>query len=133
MPSFSNFSLQRLESCDPLLILLFNEIVKHFDCRVLEGHRSRTMQLALYEEGKTKVKFSKHNYSPSLAVDVAPYPIDWNDTPRFYMFGGYVLGTADQMGVAVRWGGDWDGDKETADQNFMDLVHFELVSDVGLV
>jgi len=126
MPSFSEYSLRNLETCDALLVALFTEVIKHYDCRVLEGFRSETLQLSLYESGATRVKFGKHNYYPSQAADVAPYPIRWNDTERFYMFGGYVLGCADQMGIGIRWGGDWDGDTQVQDQNFMDLVHFEL-------
>jgi hypothetical protein len=29
--------------------------------------------------------------------------------------------------VRVRWGGDWDGDFETKDNKFDDLVHFEIL------
>ena len=43
----------------------------------------------------------------------------------FYYFGGFVLGTAQEMGVGIRWGGDWDGDRVITDQGFDDLVHFE--------
>jgi hypothetical protein len=30
------------------------------------------------------------------------------------------------MGIKIRWGGDWDMDTETKDNNFDDLVHFEI-------
>ena len=43
----------------------------------------------------------------------------------FYYFGGFVLGTAQEMGLDIRWGGDWDGDRSISDQSFDDLVHFE--------
>lgn len=48
------------------------------------------------------------------------------DLGRFYYFGGYVLGRADERGLRLRWGGDWDGDRDVSDQSFDDLVHFEL-------
>ena len=57
---------------------------------------------------------------------LAPYPIDWNDKERFYFFAGYVKGIASQMGIELRWGGDWDSDNQLHDQTFMDLPHFEL-------
>ena len=78
--------------------------------------------------GNSKVKFpnGKHNKSPSVAVDVAPYPIDWKDRDRFHYFGGYVLGIAAMMGLRIRWGGDWDMDTQTKDNKFDDLVHFEI-------
>jgi len=37
-----------------------------------------------------------------------------------------LRGIAHQMGVKVIWGGDWNGDGETKDNNFDDLVHIEL-------
>jgi len=127
MPAFSKRSLARLETCHHHLVMLFLEVIKHFDCTVLCGHRSEEEQKKLYQEGKTKVLHSKHNLLPSLAVDVAPYPIDWRGRERFIFFGGFVLGVASQMGIKVRWGGDWNMDTRLRDNKFDDLVHFELV------
>lgn len=78
--------------------------------------------------GFSKVRFpnSRHNVNPSLAVDVAPWPIDWMDTERFIYFGGYVKGIAAQLGIPIRWGGDWDGDFELKDNLFNDYGHFEI-------
>ena len=95
---------------------------------VLEGHRGEEKQNAAYDKGNSKVRYpnGKHNQSPSVAVDVAPYPIDWADRDRFHYFGGYVLGVAKQMGLNIRWGGDWNQDTQTKDNKFDDLVHFEI-------
>lgn len=108
---------------------LFFEVVKHFDCSVTCGHRGRDKQDELFLEGKTKVRFSdsKHNSVPSTAVDVAPWPIDYDDRERFTLFAGVVLGVASQMKIRVRWGGDWDQDTEVDDNRFDDMPHFELV------
>ena len=64
--------------------------------------------------------------TPSMAVDVAPCPIDWEDTKRFYHFGGYVKAWAHALDIKIIWGGDWDSDNDFRDQRFHDLVHFEL-------
>jgi len=61
------------------------------------------------------------------AVDVAPYPIDWNDVRRFYYLIGYIRGIADKLGINIRVGADWNGNGEIKDQNFHDLPHIELV------
>ena len=45
---------------------------------------------------------------------------------RWYYFGGFVLGTAEEMGIDIRWGGDWDSDRDLDDQSFDDLPHFEV-------
>ena len=128
MPRFSTKSKSKLHSCDERLINLFNEVVKHFDCMILEGHRGKEKQNADYDKVNSKVRYpdGKHNKSPSVAVDVAPYPIDWKDRDRFHYFGGYVLGVAKQMGLNIRWGGDWNQDTQTKDNKFDDLVHFEI-------
>lgn len=129
MPKFSDKSREELETCDTRLQALFEVVVLSFDCMILEGHRSKTRQKDLYERGLTQVTTSKHNSSPSVAVDVAPYPISWKDTYRFYYFGGFVMGIAKTMGIPLRWGGDWDGDTQVRDQSFNDLVHFEIAED----
>lgn len=129
MPTFGKTSRKRLSQCDPRLQQLFNEVIKNYDCSILQGHRSEEEQNRYFDEGKSKVRYpnSKHNSKPSRAVDVAPYPLDWNNTNRFYHFAGCVQGIATQMGIKIRWGGDWDSDKDFSDQNFNDLPHFELV------
>ena len=128
MPKFGRKSREKLKTCDKDLQSLFNEVVKYFDCSVLVGYRGRNEQDTAYESGHSKVKWpnGKHNKKPSVAIDVAPYPIDWDDRERFIYFGGFVKGCAFRMGIPLRWGGDWDNDTQLSDNNFDDLVHFEL-------
>lgn len=132
MAQFSRSSLYNLDRSDPRLQVLFKEVIKEFDCTILESHRGREKQDRMVREGKSKVSWpnSKHNHFPSLALDVAPYPIDWSNTPkalaRFYHLAGYVKGIANRFGIKIRWGGDWDSDKIFTDQNFDDLPHFEI-------
>jgi len=128
MPSFGKKSQERLNTCDPRLVELFEIVVEDFDCTVIEGYRDKEAQNRAFDEGKSKLKFPKgnHNKYPSLAVDVAPYPIDWEDRDRFHYFAGFVKGIASQLGLEIRWGGDWDSDTQTRDNNFDDLPHFEV-------
>ena len=131
MPKFGKRSLKRLEGVDPRLVEVLNEVVKYFDITVIEGLRSQERQDQLVKEGKSKTKFGKH--VQGLAVDISPYPIDWDARDDFHMLGGFVLGIASQMGINVRWGGDWsssslyEGQRTTKDNKFDDLVHFELI------
>jgi len=130
MPKLGKRSKKNLSECHPLLQELFEEVIKHYDCSIIEGHRPQEEQDKAYHAGKSKLKFpqSKHNKTPSLAVDAVPYPIDWNDSKRFYFFSGLVQGIADSLGIDIRWGGDWDSDNDFKDQSFHDLPHFELRS-----
>jgi peptidoglycan L-alanyl-D-glutamate endopeptidase CwlK len=135
MPQFSERSKQRLATCHADLQVLMAEVVKDFDCTIITGHRDRVTQNRMVEQGKSQVRWpnSRHNSEPSEAVDVAPYPIDWQDRERFHYFAGFVMGTAARLNAegrmthGLRWGGDWDMDTQVNDNNFDDLVHFELV------
>jgi peptidoglycan L-alanyl-D-glutamate endopeptidase CwlK len=128
MASFGKKSQERLNTCDPRLVELFEEVVEHFDCTVIQGYRDEAEQNKAFEDGFSKLKYPKgsHNKYPSLAVDIAPYPIDWKDRDRFHFFAGFVKGIASQMGLNIRWGGDWNSDTHTKDNNFDDLPHFEI-------
>jgi peptidoglycan L-alanyl-D-glutamate endopeptidase CwlK len=128
MPRFSSKSKRKLDTCHESLQQLFSEVVKSFDCTVIEGHRGEKKQNEAYRKGNSKLKYpnGKHNKTPSIAVDVIPYPIDWKDRDRMHYFGGFVLGIAKKMGFKIRWGGDWDMDTHTKDNKFDDLVHFEM-------
>jgi peptidoglycan L-alanyl-D-glutamate endopeptidase CwlK len=129
---FSKKSLHELHTCDVhLQELLFTALkLTPMDFTILQGYRSTEEQKRLFAEGKTKLdgvnRISKHNNTPSHAVDVAPYPIDWTDMERFRFLGGLILGVAGCRGLRIRWGGDWDGDGSFKDQTFDDLPHFEL-------
>lgn len=139
MFSFGRSSSERLATCHPDLQKIFNEVILYRDCSILCGHRSKIAQMEAFESGKSKVKWpnSKHNSSPSMAVDVAPYPIDWNDLGRFIEFKGYVFAIADRLysegfiDHKLRSGGDWDMDLSTTDNTFNDLPHFELITPDG--
>ena len=128
MPRYSKRSKKRLASCDERLQEVFNEVIKYVDCSILEGHRSKERQNKLYDEGRTKVKYpnGRHNISPSKAVDVTPYPVDWEDRERQTLFAGFVIGIARGMGYRLRWGGDWDMDFKVMDNRFDDFPHFEI-------
>jgi len=117
-------SQERLRGVNSQLVNILFELVKIMDITVLEGVRTQERQDKLVAEGKSKTKFSKH--ITGRAVDIAPYPIDWEDRDRFHYMGGMLRGISKQMGYKVRWGGDWDSDGETKDNNFDDLVHIEL-------
>jgi len=127
---FSADSLRELDTCDPRLQRLLKEAIRYVDFSVLEGHRGKARQDALYfsEPKRSKLRWpnSKHNKTPSLAVDIAPYPIDFGDFIRFAHLIGVVRGIASQMGIPIRAGLDWDGDGELSDNRFNDYPHIEI-------
>ena len=109
---------------------------------------------------KVKWPLSKHNDKPSNAVDIAPYIAELPESCRlligtpgqldaisraykinkaraqaillrhYDILAGSILTIAAQKGIAIRWGGNWDGDQNLFDQigKLDDAPHFELVT-----
>jgi len=133
MPNFGNRSQSNLATAHPELQRLFNKVIKTYDCAVICGYRNQEDQDKAFHSGQSKTPWpqSKHNSQPSMALDVVPWfftkpNIRWEDKDKFYHFAGYVQAVADQLGISIRWGGNWDSDEELHDQTFFDLPHFEL-------
>ena len=121
MPQFSKTSLERLETCDQRLQDLMHEVIKETDITILCGHRGEADQNKAFAEGKSKLRYpkSKHNSLPSMAVDITPYPIDWNDLESFRELAGIVKEKAEQLGIDIEWGGECFG-------KFVDMPHYQL-------
>jgi hypothetical protein len=130
MPKFGSHSEAMLATADPQLVRLFREVIKHWDCKVTDGARTQEQQDYFLAVGASTTRNSKHvvstTHPKSRALDVAAYPIDYADYKRQLAFAGFVLGVASQMGIKIRWGGDWNSNRDLSDQSFNDLVHFEL-------
>lgn len=120
MPSFSKKSLQRLSTCAPLLVQVCHDVIVDYDFIVLCGYRGEEEQNKAFKDGYSKLKFpkSKHNTYPSRAVDLAPYPLDWEDIARFKELGVRMKKAAADKSIKIQWGGDW---------KMRDYPHFELV------
>ena len=132
MPTFSNISLERLQTVDPDLQTLFHEVIKHVDCSIISGVRTDEEQQALYAKGRTDAGdivtykdgiVNKSNHQSGLAVDVAPYPVNWKDIDRFRAFGWFVkdiaktLKRTGKIDNDITWGGEW---------KWKDYAHFEI-------
>ena len=94
------------------------------DISLIEGKRSLDRQKELMKLGSTKTLDSKH--ISGEAVDLAPYPIDWDKRENFIYVAGIVKGIAYNRGIPITWGGDWNRNHDLSDNSFDDLVHFEL-------
>ncbi len=139
MPKYGRRSTARLDTCDPLLQMVFNEVIKEFDCSIIEGERSEERQNKYFDEGKSKVRYpkGKHNVTyfekiagkKSQAIDAAPYinGAICYEVRQCYYFAGYVKAKAEELAIDIRLGADWSSDNDVNDQTFRDIIHFELV------
>ena len=131
--NLSIISREKLSTCNADLQKVFTAAAEVLPMVIVCGYRGKEAQEAAVASGHSQTKFpdSKHNLTPSLAVDFAPYDsyvngrIDWGDVKRFYYFAGIIQGIAISMGIKLRYGGDWDGDMELKDNRFNDIGHFE--------
>ena len=124
MPRFGKKSKRVLSELNEDLQELLNEVIKYVDISLIEGKRSLDRQKELKKTGATKTLESKH--LKGEAIDLAPYPIDWENRERFIYVAGIVKGIAFNLGIPIVWGGDWNNNFDLSDNNFDDLVHFEL-------
>lgn len=124
MAKYSKRSIQRIEECHENLQLIAYELIHHMDVIVLCGHRNQADQDRAFAQGKSKLKWpkSKHNKTPSMAIDIAPYnpktTVDWNDIVQFEIMCGLIKQIAKELGIKIRQGKDF---------SFKDWVHTELV------
>jgi len=126
-------SLERLKGVDPRLVNVVKLAISlsEIDFSVLEGVRTLARQRELYAQGRTKpgkiVTWTmKSRHIEGKAVDLIPYPIDWNDLVKFNKIAAAMFRAAKQLGVKIRWGADWDGDGKPREKGETDSPHFEL-------
>ena len=149
--NLSQKSLGRLNGVDERLQRVVKRAIElsKQDFMVLEGVRTRQQCMTNYGKGRTiaqcvakgvpaqyanpkaaKVTWlndpfaSKH--VTGKAVDLVPYPVDWNDLKKFDAIAKAMLQAAKKLGVAVRWGADWDGDGKPRERGESDSPHFEV-------
>jgi peptidoglycan L-alanyl-D-glutamate endopeptidase CwlK len=125
----SENSINKLATCDERLQRVMNAAIKKIDFKIICGYRNEAEQNKAFCEGKSKLKFpySKHNKNPARAVDIAPYPLLFDAKQKdFIELARVILDTAKALNIAIRWGGDWDGDGYWNDETFFDGAHFEV-------
>lgn len=129
MPKFGDRSKRILNTCHPDIQVVCIEVVAYFDHSILSGHRGAAEQTRLFNKGLSKTAWpqSRHNLEPSMAVDIAPYPIDWDDIERFIYLAGHIMAKGRQLGIEMRWGGDWGRSNMKIKHSFKDWGHFEIL------
>jgi peptidoglycan L-alanyl-D-glutamate endopeptidase CwlK len=129
-----------LNQCDEQLRVLFQRVDRVIPVEILPSTiRTLEQQKKFFAAGTSKTMNSKHLITPehplSRAVDAGPYPHVWpqegskdfwKDWGRLYYFAGMVVAIGRELGLDVRYGGDWNGNFDLKDENFYDGVHFEI-------
>lgn len=111
-------SMQSLSGVHPDLV----DVVKlaititEVDFTVIEGIRNINRQRQLYKAGKSTTMNSRH--ITGHAIDMVPWPVDWEDLERFNVMAEAMKTAAEVQEIPIVWGGDW--------KSFYDAPHFEL-------
>ena len=138
----SERSLNSLKGVNPNLVKVVERAIEltEQDFLVLEGVRSREQCYINYGKGRTAAQCSAKGVptkyaQPNLpkvtwlnsplaskhvtgnAVDLIPYPVDWNTISKFITISKAMKQAAKELGVDLEWGGDWTK---------KDYPHFEL-------
>lgn len=123
------------------------------DFKVIEGVRTPERQRSLYGKGRTPSALAKVGLPASLsdmrepvrtwtlnsnhfvnpktgkghAVDLLVAPYDWAEGPQWKLMADAMFAAAKELGIAIRWGRDWDRDGIIGEKGETDGPHFELV------
>lgn len=148
----SERSLKSLEGVDPNLVKIVKRAIEltEQDFVVIEGVRSKEQMMVNYGKGRTVAQLSVHGIPASYAkpkeskvtwlnnpfsskhgkgkaVDIVPYPVDWNDVKKFDAIAKAMFSAAKELGCnSLRWGADWDDDGKFREKGETDSPHFEL-------
>jgi peptidoglycan L-alanyl-D-glutamate endopeptidase CwlK len=128
MPSFGDKSSKNLAGAHPKLQAVMHEAIKVFDFIIMDSQRGREGQEKAFREGHSKAHFgqSAHNWAPSIALDIAPAPLDWNNRKAFIELSKVIMPIAKRLAIPLRWGGDWNQNGILTDEHLSDLPHYEL-------
>ena len=86
MPKFGKTSKANLKGVDKRILRVLDDVIQHFDFTVLEGKRTVERQAQLVKDGASKTMKSKH--LTGKAVDIAAYPINFQNTERLCTWRG---------------------------------------------
>lgn len=123
---FGKRSLDNLRGVHPDLVKVANRALElsPIDFTITEGLRTVARQKELVAKGLSKTMNSRH--ITGHAIDIVPLPVDWNNAQPFIEVSKYFFQAAKELGVAIRWGGDWNENGDWKDEKFRDLPHYEL-------
>lgn len=113
-------SIERLQGVHPDLVRVVERAIDltPVDFTVLEGLRSPERQQTLVASGASQTLNSRH--ITGHAVDLGAWvdnQVDWS-WPLYAKIANAMKAAANELGVAIVWGGDW--------RTFKDGPHFEL-------
>lgn len=122
---FGQTSLERMQGVHPLLRECAERALSYgiLDLTVVPYGGLRTLedQRKLVARGASQTLESLHRKQETgygHAIDLGPYPIDWNNITNFMLMGTLMFRAASEIKMPLEWGGHW--------KTFKDYPHFQL-------
>lgn len=129
---FSKRSLDNLKGVHPKLVAVVTRALEigPIDFVVIEGLRTVERQRELFAKKASKTMNSKHLKQADgygHAVDLYPNtPRGWDDLPSFRAQATAMFEAAKELGIELRWGGDFNRDGWDKGNDGWDKPHFEI-------
>lgn len=146
---FSQRSLNNLQGVHPKLQAVVHKALAAgmLDFTVTSGVRTQAQQDALFEQGRTTPGVNPRQGKPlgdpvtwtrnsrhiaqadgyGHAVDLDPYPINYEDLARYKALSTIMINAAQSLGVTIVWGGTFKKKKHGKVVPNPDWGHYELV------
>ena len=124
--ALSKTGQNKLEQAHLSLQEIVLELLHYKDITITCTVRTKEEQEEAFRKGNSKARYgqSAHNFNPSRAIDIVPYPIpmkgnqwdnnskEWDDVAELF------LTIAKDKGIDITWGGNF--------KSIVDKPHFEL-------
>ena len=142
--AFGSGSTAKLNTVHPHLRMIAERALARspYDFTIVHGWRGEDVQNALEDSGASTKRFPDSRYNQSLdpgvdnplqtsdAIDFAPWvngkKIPWEETHIFAAIAGILFAAADELGLRITWGGDWDTDGNTKEHKLQDWGHVQI-------
>lgn len=137
---FGKRSIENRETLCKQLKMLVDEVIKEYDFSIVCSIRGKDEQELAYTTRNSNAKFleSAHNYCPSFAVDVYPYPTPYkqvqgriyldNESPEWDKMINIFKAKAKKLGIKITCGIDF---KSIVDKPHLEITDWkEIVKEI---
>jgi peptidoglycan L-alanyl-D-glutamate endopeptidase CwlK len=130
----SDRSLERAKDVNPKLINLILLAIRRtpidFGVAWMGGKRTAEEQNQLFKEGYSQCdgyeKLSKHQSGDAIDLNIFVGSKLVENKEMLCVVAGVMFSCANELGIKIIWGRDWNSNGDLRDNKFNDQYHFEL-------
>ena len=130
----SERSLERAKDVNPKLINLILLAIRRtpidFGVAWMGGKRTAEEQNQLFKEGYSQCdgyeKLSKHQSGDAIDLNIFVGSKLVENKEMLCVVAGVMFSCANELGIKIIWGRDWNSNGDLRDNKFNDQYHFEL-------